>query len=80
MVTENSAGEVPAPSDLDSWREKHDLAGPILADPGWSVFERFFDSAENSGTILIGPGLDIFIKRETYADPIDSADVRALLP
>ena len=78
IVTENNAANPPVPGDLAAWRDEHGLVGPVVSDPGWGVFHRFFDEAENSGTMLIGPGMDIFIKRETYADSISPEEVEEL--
>ena len=79
IVTEGGTGNPAVAADLDDWRARHGLAGPVLADPGWRLFTKYFDEAENSGTMLIGRGLDIFIKRETYAESISPEEVEALL-
>jgi len=54
VLSENGAGDPARPVDLDAWAEHFDLTSPVLADPGWRIWDRYFPSHTTPRSILIG--------------------------
>jgi peroxiredoxin len=56
LMAETAQGKPPATADLQLWAANYQLTTPVLADPQWQVWNRYWPEGETPKSMLIGRG------------------------
>lgn len=54
MMAETAGGETPTPADLLAWASTYGLTTPVVADPDWGVWNRYWPGEGTPREMLIG--------------------------
>lgn len=77
LLTETGGQQNPETQDLKAWAETYQLETPVLADPEWRIWERYFEMHVTPRALIMGPDGTIemsglVIHREDLARIFDS--------
>jgi len=53
LLAETTSGQAPIEAELLEWADYFDVSTPVLADPNWEVWERYFDRHVTPRAILV---------------------------
>ena len=77
LLAENTSSQNPSTNDLSAW---NNMAGyksaPVLADPNWSISDRFEEDGYIPTVSLIGPGMEV----KKVDSNVGESDIKAVLP
>jgi len=75
VYAENDYGSPPSPSELATFGDSYGMTFPVGTDPGWNLYDTFWDSNFTPVNMLIAPGMQI-----VHEDWVSDADIEAVLP
>jgi peroxiredoxin len=80
LMTEDPDFGPPTADALSVWAATYNLESPVLADPNWGVWDRYYRYHAAPGQLLIGPDGRI-VKQLSFDTPeaVTSDDIRAAL-
>ena len=56
MMAENARGRTPTTAELAQWATTYGLTTPVLVDPDWQVWNRYWVEGETPKEMLLGRG------------------------
>lgn len=76
LMGEDKSGSPPDLDDVEKWVTKYDVTFPVLADPNWSVGNRYEKDGYIPTWTLMGPGLEILAVDEI----VRTSRIESVLP
>jgi hypothetical protein len=74
-MAENNSSTTPTTAELADWANTYGLTTPVLADPGWAVFESLWSGGYTPANALLAPGMKL-----VTTDWVYDSDIEAVLP
>jgi peroxiredoxin len=53
VMAETARGDAPGTADLQTWADTYGIVTPVLSDPGWGVWKRYWPEGETPHELLI---------------------------
>jgi len=76
MWAETNEGTTPTAEELMELANQYGITAPVVADPNWTVSNRYEQDGGIPTQNLIGPGMEIILVDEWVSD----SDIEAALP
>jgi peroxiredoxin len=79
LLAETPTSEPPTQADLLAWSDYFDVSSPVLADPNWQIWERYFELHVTPRAILINregriQKIDYVISEEDIQSALDNEE------